>query len=84
MELLRYSSYHMNYFLSPVLRYMTSFNVLLNMLCFNHFTLQRLPCYKDVPKLTQDLNLIENTVFSLDYIIFVLNYKVHRIGLFVE
>ena len=40
--------------------------------------------YKDVPKLTQDLNLIENTVFSLDYVIFLLNYKVHRIGLFVE
>ena len=28
-------------------------------------------CYiKVVPKLTQDLNLIENTVFSLDYVIF--------------
>ena len=40
--------------------------------------------YKGVPKLTQDLNLIENTVFSLDYVIFLLNYKVHRIGLFVE
>ena len=39
---------------------------------------------KGVPKLTQDLNLIENTVFSIDYVIFVLNYKVHRIGLFVE
>ena len=39
---------------------------------------------KGVPKLTQDLNLIENTVFSLDYVIFLLNYKVHRIGLFVE
>ena len=39
---------------------------------------------KGVPKLTQDLNLIQNTVFSLDYVIFVLNYKVHRIGLFVE
>ena len=25
---------------------------------------------KDVPKLTQDLNLIENTVFSIDYVIF--------------
>ena len=40
--------------------------------------------YNGVPKLTQDLNLIENTVFSLDYVIFLLNYKVHRIGLFVE
>ena len=40
--------------------------------------------YKGVPKLTQDLNLIENTVFSLEYVIFLLNYKVHRIGLFVE
>ena len=40
--------------------------------------------YKGVPKLTQDLNLIENTVFSIDYVIFLLNYKVHRIGLFVE
>ena len=40
--------------------------------------------YKGVPKLTQDLNLIENTVFSLDYVIFLFNYKVHRIGLFVE
>ena len=39
---------------------------------------------KGGPKLTQDLNLIENTVFSLDYVIFLLNYKVHRIGLFVE
>ena len=39
---------------------------------------------KGVPKLTQDLNLIENTVFSLDYVIFLVNYKVHRIGLFVE
>ena len=33
------------------------------------------PC-KGVPKLTQDLNLIENTVFSIDYVIFLLNYKV--------
>ena len=40
--------------------------------------------YKGVPKLTQDLNLIENTVFNIDYVIFLLNYKVHRIGLFVE
>ena len=40
--------------------------------------------YKGVPKLTQDLDLIENTVFSIDYVIFLLNYKVHRIGLFVE
>ena len=40
--------------------------------------------YKGVPKLTQDFNLIENTVFSLDYVIFLLNYKVHGIGLFVE
>ena len=39
---------------------------------------------KGVPKLTQDLNLIENTVFSTDYVIFLLNYKAHRIGLFVE
>ena len=39
---------------------------------------------KGVPTLTQDLNFIENTVFSLDYVIFLLNYKVHRIGLFVE
>ena len=39
---------------------------------------------KVVSKLTQDLNLIENTVFSVDYVIFLLNYKVHRIGLFVE
>ena len=39
---------------------------------------------KGVPKLTQDLNLIENTVFSIVYVIFLLNYKVHRIGLFVE
>ena len=39
---------------------------------------------KGVPKLTQDLNLIQNTVFSIDYVIFLLNYKVHRIGLFVE
>ena len=39
---------------------------------------------KAVPKLTQDLNLIENTVFSIDYVIFLLNYKVHRIGLFVK
>ena len=40
--------------------------------------------YKGVPKLTQDLNLIENTVFSLDYVVFLVNYKVHRVGLFVE
>ena len=39
---------------------------------------------KGVPKLTQDVNLIENTVFSIDYVIFLLNYKVHKIGLFVE
>ena len=43
-----------------------------------------LRAHKGVPKLTQDLNLIENTVFSIDYVIFLLNYKVHRIGLFVE
>ena len=55
-------------------------------LCFVY----SIPCvvrsdlHKGVPKLTQDLNLIGNTVFSIDYVIFLLNYKVHRIGLFVE
>ena len=51
----------------------------------SHLFVSKVPLnYKGVPKLTQDLNLIENTVFSLDYVIFLLNYKVHRIGLFVE